>query len=700
MGTISSAFSIISGALDADQSGLSIVAGNVANANTPGYTRETPNWQENPPVLINGIAYGTGVTETGATSIRDRVLLQRLDQQQQMASSSATRLEALNTLQALFTPDSGSSSSTAGDIGNDITSFFDSFSSLEANPTDNALRQQVLSSASTLAADISNAASSVNMQRSALDQEAAGVATQVNALTASIAQLNLQIQSFSSSGAAGSLEDQRQQDLSQLSQLIGINQVTTENDGLTITTTAGQTLVSEGESTSLTTGLVNGVTHYFIGGTDVTAQLANGGGSLGGYLTARDQDIPTVLGALDELAYGISTQVNLQNAAGIDLAGNPGGDIFYQPAQTTGSALEMKVAMTDSGGIAAAASGAGSGDNSNAIAMANLANQATIRSATTEFGVTQNLDASDASTTGSIQLYDSQGNTYTAAITYTNEGGNVWSYSIVLPETLQADTSVSGQVSYKFGSGETVDPSTNLTITGPTGGGGTATITAPALPAGEPLGSAGPPPTGYVGALDAALAAQGITGVNIGSSNGVLTISGATSTSGSVVADAAAVNATGTLQFNAGGVLVSPAADIAGIEFSGLSDGAAPLSLTWDLYGANGAATITQSAAASAQTAQSQNGYVTGESPEQFFSNFVSTLGSSVNQVQTENTAQNASVSQLQTQNNALSEVNLNDEASAMTTLERSYQAASQVFSMLNTIMASALNLGEQTTVA
>ena len=59
----------------------------------------------------------------------------------------------------------------------------------------------------------------------------------------------------------------------------------------------------------------------------------------------------------------------------------------------------------------------------------------------------------------------------------------------------------------------------------------------------------------------------------------------------------------------------------------------------------------------------------------------------------------NASVSQLQTQRDALSSVNLNDEASAMTTLERSYQAAAQVFTMLDTIMASALNLGEQTTV-
>jgi flagellar hook-associated protein 1 FlgK len=91
---------------------------------------------------------------------------------------------------------------------------------------------------------------------------------------------------------------------------------------------------------------------------------------------------------------------------------------------------------------------------------------------------------------------------------------------------------------------------------------------------------------------------------------------------------------------------------------------------------------------------------VNGQTPANYYSNFVSTLGSLVSSVQTENTAQNASVTQLQTQNDALSNVNLNDEASAMSTLERSYQAASQVFTMLNTIMASALNLGEQATVS
>ena len=376
MATINAAMSLISGALEAEQSGLNVVANNVANANTPGYTQQVPNWQENAPIRINGMSYGTGVTETGATSVRDRVLEERLDQQQQAASASSTRLTALDTIQALFAPDSGSSASSAGDIGSDITSLFNAFSSLEANPTDSSLRQQVLSSARTIAGDISNAAANLNAQRNSLDQEAAGIIDQVNSLAATIAQLNLQIQSTSPDKDAGVLEDQRQQDLGKLSQLLGVNLIRTENNGISVTTASGEVLVSEGQSYELTTGMSGGETHFFLGTKDVTASLTAGGGQLGGYLTARDQDIPEVLSVLDQLAYSIAINVNAANNAGSDQSGAPGADIFFEPAAIQGSALTMSVVMTDPTQIAAAASGAGSGDNFNARAMAGLATRA------------------------------------------------------------------------------------------------------------------------------------------------------------------------------------------------------------------------------------------------------------------------------------------------------------------------------------
>jgi flagellar hook-associated protein 1 FlgK len=721
MGTINTAFSIISGALDADQSALSIIAGNVANANTPGYTTEVANWQENQPFTVNGANFGDGVTETGATSLRDRVLEGRLDQQQQLAASSGTRLTALDSLQALFTPDSGTTAGTAGDIGNDITTFFSSFSSLEADPTSVPLREEVLSSATTLAGDISNAAASMNAQSASLSQDASGVTSQVNSLTTAIAGLNQQIQTTSPNADAGTLEDQRQQDLSQLSQLIGINQITTENNGLSVTTTSGQVLVSENTSFQLTSGTVSGAAHFFIGNQDVTSQLASGGGQLGGTLTARDQDIPTAMSALDQMAYSVSTSINALNNSGTDLGGIEGTGtnaagvtgngaaplyLFNQPTQVAGSALNMHVIMTDPTQIAAAKLGAGSGDNTNAAAMANLDSQSLIQpTASTIFSVVENLNSStpvNGTVTGNVTLYDSLGTSYDAAITYTNQGSNTWTYAIALPETLQADTSVANQVSYTFGSGETVDPGTNLTITG-TSGGGTATIVAPTITPGEAVGSAGPPPTGYVASLDAALTAAGITGVTVTNAGGVLTIAGAAATAGTVVADAGASSgATGSLTFNASGALITPAANTSGITFSGLTNGAAPLSLTWDLYGSGSASNITQTTAASAQTSSTQNGSAgvnNGQTPSDFYSSFVSTLGATVSGVQDENTAQNASVTQLQTQNNALSGVNLNDEASAMSTMENSYQAAAQVFNLLNTIMTSALNLGEETTV-
>jgi flagellar hook-associated protein 1 len=625
MGTINSALSLTAGALDADQAALSVVANNVANANTKGYTEETPNWQENPPISVGGIQVGDGVTETGATSQRDRVLEGRLDQQQQLASASSSRLTALNSIQALFTPDSGSSSSTAGDIGSDITSFFNSFSSLEADPTDNALREQVLSSASTLAGDISSAANSLNGQAAALDQSASGVVSQVNSLTSALGQLNLEIQSASPNADAGILEDQRQQDLSQLSQLIGINQVTTENNGLSITTTSGQLLVSEGQNFQLTTGAVNGSTDFFLGGTDITSQLATGGGQLGGDLTARDVDIPGALSSLDQLAYSISTSVNAQNNSGKNLDGATGTVanplyIFNEPATVAGSASNMSVVMTDPNQIAAAGAGSGTGDNSNAVALANLAKEP-LAGPTTSFGLTQNLDSAtpvNGTTTGNVQVYDTMGNNYQATVTYTQQGANTWSYSVALPAAA-------------FASGV----STPVT--------GTMTFNAAGnLIQIQPTGAANPETVGTA----------------------------------------------------AGDVSSIP------LSFTGLADGAANLNIDWNLLAPNGTSIVNQTAAASAQLGQSQNGFAGNQTPINYYSNFVSTLGATVSEVQTENTAQNASVTQLQTQNNALSSVNLNDEAAAMSKLESSYQAASQVFAILNTVMASALNLGDQTAVS
>ncbi|WP_446742373.1 flagellar hook-associated protein FlgK [Silvibacterium acidisoli] len=382
MATLGIAFNIVTAALDADQAALNITANNVTNANTPGYTLEVPTWQENDPVTINGVSYGQGASVTGAASQRNKILVQALQQQGQEASSSTARLSALEEVEGIFNASATSAtdgtSSTSG-LSQDLSSFFDSISALEASPDSNPLRQSVITAAQNLASDFQSASAQLTAQQNQLDLQSTSVVTQVNSLTQSIAQLNKEIQSTDPGQDAGTLEDQREEDVEQLSQLVGINQIQTENNGLTITTSSGALLVSEGQSYALSSGPLDGSTHIFDSqGNDITTSLASGGGELGGVLTVRDQDIPGIMSSLDTMAYDLATQVNAVNEAGSDANGNPGTAIFNISSTSSGAAASISVAITDPSQIAAAASGAGPGDDTNLLAMASLANQAVV----------------------------------------------------------------------------------------------------------------------------------------------------------------------------------------------------------------------------------------------------------------------------------------------------------------------------------
>ncbi len=333
------------------------------------------------PVSINGLTFGTGASVTDVQSQRDRVLEQSVDQQSQAEAASATRLTALQNLEGVFSSATSTSTATAnGGINSSLSGFFTAVTSLEGDPSNTSLREGVLSAATSLVASFSGAIDALRQQQASLDAESQSVVTQVNALTSSIAGLNQQIQTLDPKTDAGTLEDQRQYDLSQLSQLIGINQITTENNGLTITTTSGALLVSESKAYALTSAPSGGVTHYSDAlGNDITTSLASGGGQLGGFLATRDQDIPQVESALDALAGGLATKLNSIQESGSTASGasSVGIPLFHVPASggVPGSvAGGITVAITDPSLVAASAVGAGSSDASNAVLLANVQN--------------------------------------------------------------------------------------------------------------------------------------------------------------------------------------------------------------------------------------------------------------------------------------------------------------------------------------
>ena len=374
MGTLSSLLGLSQNTLIADQVALNVTANNVANQNTVGYTREIVNFSSQDSFTIGDQVYGAGVsTGSGAVSVRDRILEQRVQQQTQVQAQSAAVESALTSAQDVFGISASGKSAASTALGSSIDSFFNSFSALEANPSDTPTRQSVLNAATSLTAAFNNAASQLNTSTSSLNGQVPTLTDQVNTLTKGIAALNQQISVTSPNGDAGILEDKRQALIAQLSQLIGLDQIATDHNGITLATTSGSLLVGGAEQFPLKTTLIAGVNHVLAGpnNTDVTAGLT--GGSLGGTLEVRDQQIPTFITALDDLAYAIGTQVNAQNATGLDATGNPGGAIFTLPGSSAGAASLIALATNNPASIAAAAVGEGATGNSNATALAGIA---------------------------------------------------------------------------------------------------------------------------------------------------------------------------------------------------------------------------------------------------------------------------------------------------------------------------------------
>jgi len=349
--------------LTADEGALEATTNNVANVNTPGYSREVPELVASDPVVVGQLTFGTGVTLQNIESITDPVLESQIAQQTQSENQYSALTSALQQAQVNFT-------TSTGDIGTSISNFFNSINQLSTDPSDLSLRQGVLTAAGNLATSFNNTANSLSQQQSNLDLSVVQQVTQINQLSQQIAQLNGQIINLQNLDQnAGTFIDQRQQAIDQLSTLVDVSEIPADNS-LTLTTANGAPLVTGLQSFQLTTETNSaGLHQVYSEGNNITSEITSG--SLGGTLQARDQAIPSIENQLDTLAAGIANSVNAVQTTGYDLNGNLATNepLFNPPpANTTGAAASLSVAMTDPSGIAASSDGS-PGSNGNAEAM-------------------------------------------------------------------------------------------------------------------------------------------------------------------------------------------------------------------------------------------------------------------------------------------------------------------------------------------
>ena len=127
MSSLSASLWIAERALQANQGALDVTTNNIANASTPGYSREEAILSETSPIDRGNISYGTGVDLQQIRSIRDQVLSLRIAEETQQQGSAQAQYNALQQVQGLF------SSSTQG-IGADFSAFFSSLKPIVDQP--------------------------------------------------------------------------------------------------------------------------------------------------------------------------------------------------------------------------------------------------------------------------------------------------------------------------------------------------------------------------------------------------------------------------------------------------------------------------------------------------------------------------------------------------------------------------------------
>ncbi|OYU06945.1 MAG: flagellar hook-associated protein FlgK [Pseudomonas sp. PGPPP1] len=313
--------------LNAAQGSLSVLSNNIANVNTPGYSRQQSSQTANASNQFGGVFIGSGTT---LADVR-RVYNEYLD----AAYQNSTSLSAdANTYQnQISAVDKVLSDKTTG-MSSALSAFFATLQTASSNPSDLSARQLLVANAKTLSSRFNSISTQLTQQKETINSQLSTMSDQVNQLTSSIASLNKQI--FQAQGSASSapanLLDSRNEAVRSLNELIGVT-VTDKNGQFTVTTGTGQPLVEGGISNTISAVPSNTDNSQYtiqlnVNNTSLDLGSVISGGSIGGLLRYRSDALMPAINELGRLAIATADTMNNQLGQGLDLNGDFGTSLF------------------------------------------------------------------------------------------------------------------------------------------------------------------------------------------------------------------------------------------------------------------------------------------------------------------------------------------------------------------------------------
>ncbi len=331
--SISQALNAAVAGLRADQSALSLVAGNVANADTPGYIRKTLNQSAQA-----GSGAGISVQVESIQRQLDTYVQRQLRVESSGAAYADTRAQFYQRLQDVYgTPGSDNSLETI------YNNFTNALQSLQASPDDPPTRSQVISSAQALTQQLNSMSNSIQGMRGDAELGINDIVQKANEAMTQIANLNAKIAASSTNDSAlATMEDTRDSYIDQLSQFMDISVVKDNQGQVSIFTGSGVQLVgtkasqlsfnAQGTLTPQqqfsTDPSKNGVssitlTSPYGGSIDLVKSGAIKSGQLGAYLQMRDVDLVQAQNQLDAVAASMTQALSAQTTQGSAVSSPP-----------------------------------------------------------------------------------------------------------------------------------------------------------------------------------------------------------------------------------------------------------------------------------------------------------------------------------------------------------------------------------------
>lgn len=367
--------------LQTQRNATEVAGHNLANVNTPGFSRQRVNLATAGAIQLPFGPVGTGAQVLGIQRVRSAILDSQIQGETSIRGFLDAQQAALQYGQAILGQgiDRLASQGTDGvsgqhGIAENLADLFGAFQGLSLNPTSPTERQNVLLKAQDLAAQFNQIDSRLAGLRTDLNNTLNSGVGQANELLASIADLNRQILGAESGevGSANDLRDLRQQKIEELSSLVNI-QTTEQASGAVDIAIGGVALVTASD-------VMDRLETYDAGGGQMLIRTQTGqtpltltGGSLQGTIEARDGGLQTLRTDLNTLAGQFITQVNAIHRAGFNLAGGTGANFF---AGTGAADIAVNGALLADPSLLQAAGVAGAvGDNQVALALAQLAGQ-------------------------------------------------------------------------------------------------------------------------------------------------------------------------------------------------------------------------------------------------------------------------------------------------------------------------------------